>query len=64
MTDPGGGHAVERGVDPKDVLEKLSRALTNKFLHAPTSTLKQVDANERTQLLNALARLHGLDTEE
>ncbi|UCD70293.1 MAG: glutamyl-tRNA reductase [Betaproteobacteria bacterium] len=56
--------AIERGDDPKQVMEKLSRALTNKFLHTPTSTLKQVDANERRQLLNALARLHGLDAEE
>ena len=56
--------AIARGDDPNAVLEQFSRALTNKFLHAPTSTLKQVSAAEREQLVNALARLHGLDPQE
>lgn len=56
--------AIERGDDAKAVLEQFSRALTNKFLHSPTSMLKLVDAEERTQLVNALARLHGLDPQE
>jgi glutamyl-tRNA reductase len=56
--------AIARGDDPKAVLEQFSRSLTNKFLHAPTSTIKQVSAGERTQLVNALARLHGLDSQE
>ena len=56
--------AVERGEDPKTVLEQFSRSLTNKFLHAPTSILKQVDADERAELINALARLHDVDSKE
>ncbi len=56
--------ALERGDDPRLVLEQFSRGLTNKFLHTPTSILKQVGADERIELVNALARLHGLDTEE
>ncbi|MGD2141100.1 MAG: glutamyl-tRNA reductase [Burkholderiales bacterium] len=56
--------ALERGEDPKQVLEHFSRGLTNKFLHSPTSTLKQVGAQERTALVEALARLHGIDPEE
>jgi len=56
--------AVERGDDPKQVLEQLSQALTNKFLHAPMSTLNQADAAERAQLMRALARLHKIDLDE
>jgi glutamyl-tRNA reductase len=55
--------AIERGDDPKAVLEQFSRALTNKFLHAPTSAVKQVEAERRAELVNALARLHGIDPE-
>ena len=46
------------------VLEQFSRALTNKFLHAPTSAIKQVESQQRAELVNALARLHGIDPEE
>lgn len=56
--------ALERGEDPKQVLEQFSRGLTNKFLHSPTSTLKQVGAQERAALVDALARLHDIDPEE
>ena len=53
--------ALDRGEDPKLVLEQFSRGLTNKFLHSPTSVLKEVGADERADLVNALARLHGID---
>ena len=56
--------AVERGDDPKKVLEQFSQALINKFLHAPTSTLNQAEATERAQLMRALARLHRVDLGE
>jgi glutamyl-tRNA reductase len=56
--------AIERGDDPKKVLEQFSQALTNKFLHAPTSTLNQAEAVEREQLMRALARLHRIDLGE
>jgi len=56
--------AIGRGDDPKAVLEHFSRALTNKFLHVPTSKLKQVDAEERARLVDALARLHDIDPQE
>ena len=56
--------ALERGDDPKAVLEQFSRALTNKFLHAPTSAIKQVESQERAELVDALARLHGIDPGE
>ncbi len=56
--------ALDRGDDPKAVLEQFSRGLTNKFLHAPTTTLKRAGADERAKLVDALARLHDIDSEE
>jgi glutamyl-tRNA reductase len=56
--------AVERGDDPKKVLEQFSQALTNKFLHAPTSALNQAEAAERAELMRALAHLHRIDLDE
>jgi glutamyl-tRNA reductase len=53
-----------RGEDPLKVLEQLSHALTNKFLHAPTSALTRAQAEERDQLLHALARLHQTNIPE
>jgi glutamyl-tRNA reductase len=46
------------------VLESLSNALTNKFLHAPTQTLNQAQANEREALLEAVHRIYHLHTQE
>ncbi len=56
--------AIERGDDPRKVLEQFSQSLTNKFLHAPTSTLNQAETAERAQLMQALARLHRIDVGE
>jgi glutamyl-tRNA reductase len=56
--------AIERGDDPRKVLEQFSQSLTNKFLHAPTSTLNQAESEERAQLMHALARLHRIDVGE
>ena len=56
--------AIERGDDPKKVLEQFSQALTNKFLHAPTSALNQAEAAERTELMRARAHLHRIDLGE
>jgi glutamyl-tRNA reductase len=53
-----------RGEDPLKVLEQLSHALTNKFLHAPTSALTRAQAEERDQLLHALARLYQTNIPE
>ena len=58
-------HEVERaqrrlakGEDPQRVLDELSRALTNKLLHAPTHALSHASADEREALAATLARLH------
>lgn len=56
-------HALKllaRGDDPAGVLELFSQRLTNKFLHAPTQTLGQVegDRHELQALVTRLFHLH------
>ncbi|HEV8263015.1 MAG TPA: glutamyl-tRNA reductase [Burkholderiales bacterium] len=55
---------LAKGEDPQKVLEQLSHALTNKFLHAPTHALNSAEARERDSLLAALARLYRVNPPE
>ncbi len=48
---------LARGETPELVLESLSQALTNKFIHGPLHALSQADANERAHLAQLLPRL-------
>ena len=56
-------HALKllaKGEDPASVLDHLSHRLTNKFLHAPTQALNQVegDRSELQMLVTRLFHLH------
>src|SRR4029079_8080905 len=51
---------LARGDDPKQVLETLSQALTNKLMHAPTQALNEATGDERRTLAETLARLFRL----
>ena len=51
---------LAKGVPAEEVLERLSVQLTNKLLHAPTSTLSKVD-NQTAHLTEALVQVYGLD---
>ena len=53
-----------RGDDPQRVIEQLSRALTNKFLHAPTHALNHVEAEEREEFAALLTRLYQIKSPE
>ena len=55
---------LAKGEDPQKVLEQLSHALTNKFLHAPTHALNSAEARERDSLVAALARLYQVNPPE
>jgi glutamyl-tRNA reductase len=50
---------LERGEDPKLVLDSLSQALTNKLMHAPTRALNQAGDEALQQLV---ARIYQLGT--
>ena len=55
---------LAKGEDAAKVLESLSNGLTNKFLHAPTHTLNQVQAGERDAYLDMVHRIYHLHTPE
>ena len=42
--------ALEQGRDPREIVEHLSQALTNKLMHNPTAALAQAAGNERAQV--------------
>ncbi|HZQ72990.1 MAG TPA: glutamyl-tRNA reductase [Burkholderiales bacterium] len=48
---------LQRGDDPRSVLEALSRGLTNKLMHAPTQALSDAEADERRALAELIGRL-------
>jgi len=48
------------GTPPDQALEALARALTNKFLHAPTQALNQAGDAERAELVALFQRVYNL----
>jgi glutamyl-tRNA reductase len=54
------GKLLANGEDPQKVMESLSKGLTNKFLHIPSSTLNHASADERDDLIELINRLYQL----
>jgi glutamyl-tRNA reductase len=51
---------LHNGTSPEQVLELLSRGLTNKFLHAPTQALNQAGDAERAELVALFQRVYQI----
>lgn len=51
---------IQKGESPEKVLETLSNALTNKFLHAPSHALNQSHGQEHTHLESVLRQLYNI----
>lgn len=51
---------LAHGQDPAQVLETLSNALTNKFLHGPSHALNQAQGAERERLAHQIELLYNL----
>jgi glutamyl-tRNA reductase len=49
---------LQKGDDPRQVLETLSQGLTNKLLHGPTQALNEAQAEERAALAALIERLY------
>lgn len=49
---------LQKGDDPRQVLEALSQGLTNKLLHGPTQALNEAQAAERAALEALIERLY------
>ena len=52
---------LAKGEQPEIVIKRLSRAITNKFMHEPSRALSDESNKEQMSLSNALKRLYGLD---
>lgn len=48
---------LAKGVSPEEALERLARALTQKYMHAPMQALNRSHAEEKAQLLDVLPKL-------
>ena len=53
--------SLARGDDAEKLLTQLSRSLTNKLIHAPTTGLKQASAEGREDILASARKLLGID---
>ncbi len=51
---------LKRGDDPAQVLEAMSRGLTNKIMHGPTQALNQAEGDERTRMCEQVSQLFNL----
>ncbi|MEM7098466.1 MAG: glutamyl-tRNA reductase [Pseudomonadota bacterium] len=56
--------ALERGLNPEVVLEKLANNLTNKLIHPPTVAIRQASAAGRSDRLEYLSKLYQLSISE
>lgn len=52
--------AIQKGEPPEKVLEALSNALTNKFLHAPSHALNQAQGQEHSHLEAVIRQLYHI----
>jgi glutamyl-tRNA reductase len=52
---------LRRGADAEKVLASLSRSLTNKLIHTPTTAIREASADGRADLLEYLKSLYQLD---
>lgn len=55
---------LAKGSDPQEVVERLSRTLTNKFLHAPSLALKKAAADGQAEKLAWAVELLGVQVQE
>ncbi len=53
---------LARGEDPEQILRSLARNLTNKFLHEPTTRLKQASEAGQVERIEWATELFGLET--
>jgi len=51
---------IQKGESPEKVLEVLSNALTNKFLHAPSHALNQAHGEEHAKLEDVIKQLYQI----
>jgi glutamyl-tRNA reductase len=55
---------LANGANPAEVLEQMSKALANKFLHGPSQALNQAGAAERAEMLALYQRIYNFPDPE
>jgi glutamyl-tRNA reductase len=53
---------LQQGEDPEILLQKVTRSLTNKLIHSPSSQLREASAEGRQDLIQATQELFNLST--
>jgi len=53
--------SLKKGDDPELVLAAMSRSITNKLIHTPTTAIRNAAADGRADLLEYLKTLYQLD---
>ena len=56
--------SLAKGADPQQVIDELSRALTNKFMHPPSHALNHASEDERDELSALISRLYQIQRPE
>lgn len=56
-----GRRKLRQGGDPEQVLNEITRVLTNKLIHLPTAQLREASARGREDLLKAVQELYDLN---
>ncbi len=56
--------SLDKGTDPQQVIDELSRALTNKFMHPPSHALNHAADDERDELSALISRLYQIQRPE
>jgi len=54
---------LSKGADPEKVLQEVTRSLTNKLIHSPSTQLRAAAANGRDDLLSAAQELFDLKSD-
>ena len=54
---------LQAGADPDKVLQEVTRSLTNKLIHSPSTQLRSAGANGREDLLSAAQEIFNLNTD-
>ena len=55
---------IERGEDPGAIVEQLAHALTNKWLHQPTTVLREAAEDDDQTMIVHARRLFGVDPDD
>ena len=56
--------SLAKGADPQQVIDELSRALTNKFMHPPSHALNHAAEDERDELSALISRMYQIQRPE